>query len=64
MKKWIIKDAGDTLWYCGETYGWADRVELAETYFLALDAEKIIKTLGKGWYNIEAVYIITSNAKV
>jgi hypothetical protein len=60
MKKYIIKDIEEELYYGGDNYGWCHRMRMADTFETREDAERFARGEADGWYKIEEIYIVES----
>ena len=58
MKKFIVKDIEENLYYEGGDKGWTDRIFLSETFENKDDAELFLNSEPDGYYMIIEIYIV------
>tara|TARA_R110000823_G_C15579511_1_gene462859 strand:+ start:122 stop:304 length:183 start_codon:yes stop_codon:yes gene_type:complete len=60
MRKYIIQDIDEGLYYGGVIFEWCDRIMMAKTFDTKEDAEKFARGEPDGCYKIEEIYIVES----
>lgn len=61
MRKYIIQDIDEGLYYGGVLFGWdVTRIMMAKTFDTKEDAEKFARGEPDGCYKIEEIYIVES----